>query len=925
MCDTDYYLSKEACDKASREYKNSNPRYRQFCQKYFTAGDEEQFQSSRDWSNGAKKDEVKCQTEFKFDIWKGYASAEADSVTNTFFYLFYKFKKAIYVRIKDNKVVSFLPFSNAKFINEWSEKIQIHPKYKDVAEFLKHVNEMEGRPFSEHRVNKFTDEWYANNCLVRYEFPLSEGDTGTSHMKNMFEELCENRQVPDLEFFVNRRDFPLLKQDGTEPYEHMFDSETTPLVSHKYEKYAPIFSSVTKTNFADLPIPTIDDWARVKSYEGAFFIKTQSRQYKGDFSMPWEQRKPTAVFRGASTGCGTTIETNPRLKAAYISSLNERDCMGIPYLDAGITDWNLRPRKVKGEKYLQTIEITNLPFTLVPKLSPEQQCNYRYIVHIEGHVSAFRLSLELSMGSTILLVQSDYELWFYKLLKPFEHFVPVKKDLSDLIDKIKWCRDNDAKCRQIADNAKMFFYKYLTKNGIFDYLQNLLCQTKKEVGNFLYPEEKFLHTIHKQECDWVLQHCRFEHPLERKKFLKTTKNTDIYDCDGYILKYSKDKPVELLRDVFVYFQGGLKDIPNFVTVHGIDTDNGVVMTRVDGITLLDWLKKEYNEEDFVSILLQLALALYSAQIKSGFVHNDLMPWNVIITRRKEHFQPVYSIYGKVYRLCRTRLFPVIIDYGKSHVVYNGRHHGFINPFKMESLRDTLMLLFSSISNLICLRKGEKSFLHSREEQFLLNLVNFFCPSKIIAQKFHSFTKMRHFIATHSSFSVLTRLEFDEGKNNIDFLHYVSQFHRTAFAVCEQSVYQPLERKAKKIPMMKFKNKLFVYYFFQSLNDPQVKDEFHHYLFEMEKDGTPTYLCPIQMDDEIYLNRKRMNNILKSGGVVDKELIEEKLLLSNILSYRGVFEVREEDKEELIKYYQNVDVFKIMHHFANMQTLADLLF
>ena len=39
-----------------------------------------------------------------------------------------------------------------------------------------------------------------------------EGEGGVSEMKDMFEELCKNRKIKDVSFFVNRRDFPLLKK-----------------------------------------------------------------------------------------------------------------------------------------------------------------------------------------------------------------------------------------------------------------------------------------------------------------------------------------------------------------------------------------------------------------------------------------------------------------------------------------------------------------------------------------------------------------------------------------------------------------------------------------------------------------------------------------------------------------------------------------
>ncbi len=51
----------------------------------------------------------------------------------------------------------------------------------------------------------------------------------------------------------------------------------------------------------------------------------QCKDYsKDNFNTPWEKRIPTAVFRGGSTGCGVSSDTNletfnQRLVAAKIS------------------------------------------------------------------------------------------------------------------------------------------------------------------------------------------------------------------------------------------------------------------------------------------------------------------------------------------------------------------------------------------------------------------------------------------------------------------------------------------------------------------------------------------------------------------------------------------------------------------------------
>ena len=54
-------------------------------------------------------------------------------------------------------------------------------------------------------------------------------------------------------------------------------------------------------------------------------------------------------------------------------------------------------------------------------------------------------------------------MWYFPLLQPYVDHVPVKADLSDLEEKIRWCRQNDDKCRQIGENAKIFYEKYVAR------------------------------------------------------------------------------------------------------------------------------------------------------------------------------------------------------------------------------------------------------------------------------------------------------------------------------------------------------------------------------------------------------------------------------------------------------------------------------
>ena len=75
------------------------------------------------------------------------------------------------------------------------------------------------------KINNFPSSWYGNNCLIRYEFPVGEGESSVPNTSDMLSELCKHRKLPDMEFFINRRDFPILTKDHTEPYDNILSEK----------------------------------------------------------------------------------------------------------------------------------------------------------------------------------------------------------------------------------------------------------------------------------------------------------------------------------------------------------------------------------------------------------------------------------------------------------------------------------------------------------------------------------------------------------------------------------------------------------------------------------------------------------------------------------------------------------------------------
>ena len=162
--------------------RQTNPRYEAFRQTIFTAGDEEQFEQYRDpRSYDACTKTIKASEDClvgHLRVWEGFCSIQASAVIHTFRYVFNKMKKGIFVKIAENQLKAFLPFSKASFANEWGETIRVDPaRFRNVEHFMRRVSELDGRRFHRHLVNLDPTWWYANNGLVRYERPISEGET----------------------------------------------------------------------------------------------------------------------------------------------------------------------------------------------------------------------------------------------------------------------------------------------------------------------------------------------------------------------------------------------------------------------------------------------------------------------------------------------------------------------------------------------------------------------------------------------------------------------------------------------------------------------------------------------------------------------------------------------------------------------------
>ena len=453
-----------------------------------------------------------------------------DASVRSLKYLFEHTRSGIFVKIAQNKVCLFAPFVNEDYANHWGDALEL----EDGKSVEKYYKEKQASGMRKEHVLPDKKSWWANGNIICNEHSsagmpkeLSQlwGDRFVSSLRDMLDQTCANRTIGDCEFLVNKRDYPQLKfneeaGECVEPYGFLVDRDDRDPADDvslprpfRDGAMAPICSFYCSARFADLPFPTSEDWEAAigvivpPSFDhsverGALKLDAKPRDLFTEakfrqFDCDWADKAETAFFRGTATGGGVTVATNQRLaladcgvrwsaenaqrlrKLANPTADESRDLARAdaspPLLDAKLTGWNRRDKKVAGTPVTH-VRPADFPFdagrhNFVPIF---EQSRYKYLVYVEGHCAACRYGFMMRLGSVILKVESKCvadAMWFFPLLRPFVDHVPVRADLSDLAERIEWCRANDAACEAMAANAKRLYDTYLHKEGLMDYVQ----------------------------------------------------------------------------------------------------------------------------------------------------------------------------------------------------------------------------------------------------------------------------------------------------------------------------------------------------------------------------------------------------------------------------------------------------------------------
>jgi hypothetical protein len=397
---------------------------------------------------------------------KVYQNITKKSIIHTIKYIFNKMKTGVFVRIKDNKLINFIPLYNTNYKNDFAHLIKF--KEGNVKKFIENKKKYNKR---QAKINFDVSKWNATNCLLRNEFDdRFPTQAYLSEFYDLFKQTTENRKVNDCIFIVNRKDFPYLNKDFYESYEHIYGENVLMNEKWRSNSFVPILSQSTTSESADIPIITGgDDWENITQ---KYFVS--GKDCRNDFIttseiLKWSDRKPIVFWRGQNTGCGNDISSNPRLHITKISA--ELKSKGINYLDAGVVNFTNRDKKILGKDFVEYY-INKEKIEKVGFVNRTEQLKYKFCLNIEGNSAAYRYGSLFKMGFCVLNVESKYKLWFEPFLEEGIHFIEIKHDLSNLIEKIEWCLSHDKECERIAENGIEFYKKYFNYDFVYDYMSD---------------------------------------------------------------------------------------------------------------------------------------------------------------------------------------------------------------------------------------------------------------------------------------------------------------------------------------------------------------------------------------------------------------------------------------------------------------------
>lgn len=319
------------------------------------------------------------------------------------------------------------------FSNSWIDE--------QINESLKSAPSITNWELHEYFIERSRDGAQILYCRIRdnaihWEFAPQIDSLRNLHVVHFFNDLIQNHSLPDT-------DFILQTDDGC--------GELTKL---------PLFSFSAIDHSAVCLFPDFEMLWEIKDSKKDW--RKLCKQYSE--LHPWKSKVSKGFFRGAGTGRVDVSFPdhfhNPRMRAMIFS------CQFPHLLDSAFS-------VVYSEAMLKAY--TKLGKSVQSAAIPDH-FQYKYLLDIDGNANTYsRCRWILLSNSVLFKVDSPFHQWYYKAMKPWVHYVPVKEDLSDLEEIFNRLKNDDNLAKRIAQNGarlgEQIFSREMTELYVLRLLQ----------------------------------------------------------------------------------------------------------------------------------------------------------------------------------------------------------------------------------------------------------------------------------------------------------------------------------------------------------------------------------------------------------------------------------------------------------------------
>lgn len=171
-------------------------------------------------------------------------------------------------------------------------------------------------------------------------------------------------------------------------------------------------------------------------------------QFATDNAIAWNDRNDQLLWRGSLNNLGLFS-----LDPAHIENIAVMQRLRMALKCKG-TDIDFRFVVHANQFNRATLDAAGLVGSFIPT---HEWGKMKYAIDIDGYTNAWANLLQrLKLGCCIFKVTSPFGFyqWYYSKLRPWEHFIPISADLSDLFEKIDWAKSNPSHAHDIAKNGQ---------------------------------------------------------------------------------------------------------------------------------------------------------------------------------------------------------------------------------------------------------------------------------------------------------------------------------------------------------------------------------------------------------------------------------------------------------------------------------------